>query len=67
MSFKPEQKLSVTLRAEQWNQVLALLADGPYRVVNPLIVDVQMQLMSQEPERERVVPWRPQPSQPESA
>ena len=64
--FAPEQQLSVTLRADQWNQVLALLAEGPFRVVNPLMQEMQRQLMGHEQKGEgAVVQWpRPAPEQP---
>jgi len=29
--------ISVTLQAQQWNVLLGVLAEGPYRVVAPLI------------------------------
>ena len=70
MPFAPEQQLHVTLRADQWNQVLALLAEGPFRVVNPLIQEMQKQLMGQhDGAQERVVPFTPRdvppPGQPQ--
>jgi hypothetical protein len=39
--------LSVTLEAQQWNQVLACLHDAPYRVAAPLIQSVGQQLQIQ--------------------
>lgn len=66
--FAPGQLLTVSLRAEQWNQVLALLADGPYRVVNPLLQEMQRQLLSHEQKGEgAVLPWpreAPPPAEP---
>jgi len=37
-------RISVTLPAEQWNQTLAVLSEGPYRVVAPIIQSVGQQL-----------------------
>jgi hypothetical protein len=42
----PTQPLTVTLEAQQWEQVMRLLADGPYRVVAPLIQAIQQQCMA---------------------
>ena len=41
----PQQPLTVTLEAQQWNAVMALLADGPYRISAPLIESIQRQCM----------------------
>lgn len=35
--------LSITLPAHQWNVVLGVLAEGPYRVVAPLIAEITAQ------------------------
>jgi hypothetical protein len=35
--------ISITLNAQQWNIILMTLAEGPYRVVAPLIADIQKQ------------------------
>ena len=35
--------LSVTLTAQQWNQLLSLLAEGPYRIAAPLISAITSQ------------------------
>ena len=35
--------LSVTLTALDWNQVLSVLSEGPYRVVAPLIQKISEQ------------------------
>lgn len=42
----PTHPLTVTLEAQQWNAVMALLAEGPYRVAAPLIQEIQRQCMS---------------------
>jgi hypothetical protein len=41
-------KIPVTLEAGQWNQVLLILAEGPFRVVAPLIEEIRSQCMTQE-------------------
>jgi hypothetical protein len=43
----PEQPLSVTLSIAQWRQVLEQLANGPFRVVGPLIGDIERQCQTQ--------------------
>jgi hypothetical protein len=42
----PQQPLTVTLEAAQWNAVMALLAEGPYRVAAPLLSEIQRQCMA---------------------
>jgi hypothetical protein len=42
----PSQPLTVTLEAQQWNAVMALLAEGPYRISAPLIQAIQQQCMA---------------------
>jgi hypothetical protein len=37
--------LTVTLQAQQWDAVLNALADGQFRVVQPLIAEIQRQCM----------------------
>jgi len=37
-------QLSVTLAAEQWNAVLDVLQNGPYRMVAPLIQSIASQV-----------------------
>jgi hypothetical protein len=37
--------LTVTLSAQQWDAVLNALADGQFRVVQPLIAEIQRQCM----------------------
>jgi len=43
--MNPTDPLSVTLEAQQWNQVLAMLLDGPYRISAPIIQAIHAQLM----------------------
>ena len=35
--------IPVTLQAVQWNQVIALMTEGPYRVAAPLITEIAKQ------------------------
>lgn len=43
----PQQRsMTVTLEAQQWNAVMALLAEGPYRVAAPLLSEIQRQCMA---------------------
>lgn len=45
--LEPTEPLEVTLQAQQWNQVLALLGDvpAPHRVTDPLIRTIADQLI----------------------
>jgi hypothetical protein len=52
--FNPTDRLTVELEAQQWNQVLALIAEGPFRVAAPLMQTLQEQL--QNPKTPRVFP-----------
>ena len=42
--IKADLPISVTLVAEQWNQVIALCAEGPWRIANPIINELGRQL-----------------------
>ena len=44
--LNPTDRLTVELEAQQWNQVLALIAEGPFRVAAPLMQTVQQQLQN---------------------
>jgi len=35
--------ISVTLQAQQWNALLGVLTEGPYRTVAPLIAEITKQ------------------------
>ena len=37
----------IKLSPEKWNQVLALLAEGPFRIVAPLITEIREQALTQ--------------------
>jgi len=41
-------QITVKLTAAEWNQVLATLAEGPYRTVAPLLAKIQKQAMAQD-------------------
>jgi hypothetical protein len=43
----PNLPLSVTLGAQQWNQVIALVAHGPWNTVDPLIKAINQQLAAE--------------------
>ena len=44
--LNPTDRLSVELEAQQWNMVLNLLANGPFREVQPLMMAMRAQLRS---------------------
>ena len=48
MPIEQNTQISVTLNATQWNLVLLQLAEGPYRVVSPLLNTIQQQCMAYE-------------------
>jgi hypothetical protein len=63
--------IPVTLQAVQWNQVIALLTEGPYRVAAPLIQEIAKQtqayvgrLPAQQGNGEFLAPPRPEPADP---
>jgi len=39
-------KLTITLQVSEWNQILAVLADAPFRIVAPLINQITAQAQS---------------------
>lgn len=45
--MQPTDRLSVALDAQAWELVMRLLAEAPYRVVAPLINDIQGQCLRQ--------------------
>lgn len=46
--MNPEDQISVTLTAQQWNTVMQMLGEQPYRVSAQLIQAIQMQCMNHE-------------------
>jgi hypothetical protein len=42
--LNPADRLTASLEAQQWNQVLALLAEAPYRLTAPIIQSLHEQL-----------------------
>jgi hypothetical protein len=51
MALQPTDAIAVTLQAQEWQMVMAQLAEGPYRVVAPLLASIQTQCMARDPER----------------
>ena len=45
--MNPTDKLTVTLEAKQWNTLMQVLGEGPFRIVAPLIQDIQQQCTMQ--------------------
>jgi hypothetical protein len=43
----PTDKIPVTLEAQSWEQIMRVLADAPFRVVAPLIAEIQNQCARQ--------------------
>jgi hypothetical protein len=61
--FNPTDRLTVTLEAQQWNQVLAALGEGPFRVVNPIIQALHDQIYAQQSEYEQLCAKQAEPIQ----
>jgi hypothetical protein len=38
-------QIAVMLRAQEWNTLMALIAEGPYKIAAPLIAAIQQQCM----------------------
>jgi hypothetical protein len=38
--------VSISFEAQQWNQVLAIIGEAPWRIVNPLMVGITEQLQA---------------------
>ncbi len=47
--MSPTDKLPVTLEAQAWETVMRVLAEAPYRVVAPLIGEIQRQCVAPVP------------------
>ena len=41
--MNPAEKLPVILEAQAWEVIMRVLADAPYRIVAPLIAEIQRQ------------------------
>lgn len=51
MPFYPDDKLRVELTAVEWNQVKAVLYEGPHRIVAPLLAKMDAQFAMQDRRR----------------
>jgi hypothetical protein len=47
----PTTPLTVTLEAQQWNQILAVLTKAPYEIAAPLIQNIMGQVQKEGPPR----------------
>lgn len=56
--MEPTDKLTIVLEAQQWNVLLAQLAEGPYRVVAPLLQAIQQQCSAQQAPSPALLPQR---------
>jgi hypothetical protein len=57
--INPHEARSVTLAAAEWNSVLQILQDGPYRTVSPLIDQIVRQCTAQPTPLNRPRPLTP--------
>jgi hypothetical protein len=46
MEVEPSLPLPVTLTAQQWNQIINILTDAPYRIAAPLLATIVRQTQS---------------------
>jgi len=46
MMLQPDQPVTVTMTARQWQEVLTILARGRFSRVAPLIADIQRQALA---------------------
>jgi hypothetical protein len=46
-AIPPTERLTVTLEAATWNTVMQVLGEGPFRIVAPLIQEIQNQCTNQ--------------------
>jgi hypothetical protein len=52
MQIPPDMPLAVTLAAQQWLLVQQILGEGPYRLVQPLIGEIQRQCVAHAEQRQ---------------
>lgn len=57
--MNPTDTIPVTLTADNWNQVLSLLSDGPYKTAAPLIQTIQNQCMQWDQHHQRAMQGDP--------
>ena len=43
----PTDRIAVTLEAQSWETIMRILADAPYRVSAPFIIEIQNQCIRQ--------------------
>ena len=48
MPFKPTDELTMRFTASEWNDVIAQLQEGPYKIVAPLITKINLQAAQHE-------------------
>jgi hypothetical protein len=48
MPFQPNEELIIRMTVIEWNQIIAQLNEGPYKIVSPLINKINVQAASQE-------------------
>lgn len=48
MPFNPSDELTMRFTVTEWNQILGQLQEGPYKIVAPLINQINLQAAQQE-------------------
>jgi len=46
-SIEATAQIAITLQAQEWNQVLSILAEAPYKLVAPLVEQITRQATEQ--------------------
>jgi hypothetical protein len=56
MQNDPNEPLAVTLTAQEWNALLSVLVDAPYRIVAPLIQKIGEQARAKQTPQPPMMP-----------
>lgn len=61
MPFNPTDELEMRFTVTEWNQVIAQLQEGPYKIVAPLINKINLQAAKHEQQAQGAQPASAQP------
>lgn len=54
--IQPTAAITITLQAQEWNQVLSVLSDAPFRIAAPLINQITQQAQQVAPQGQQQFP-----------
>ena len=54
--MEPTDRLTVTLTAQEWNTLMTIIGEAPFKLVAPLVQQIQGQCMAQQHPRNGPVP-----------